>query len=148
MLYLQIYYQSMQLDLSLSPVTDAKLGKHLCTAVLSSPPWALQQCLSSLGPQTHQGPPRTARPPHWLLLVQPSLGFSSPSICHCTSGKPEHPCFFFGAAALFYDFTVLLVKHLLLGSCRKQPFYQGTCSSQFFFPCSKFYRKERFICAK
>jgi len=59
---------------------------------------------------------------------------------HHASRKPAHRLFrCWGWCVVLYDFTVLLVKHLLLGSCRKQPFYQGTCSSQFFFQCSKFY---------
>lgn len=57
MLYLQLYFQSMQLDLSLSPVTAAKWGKQLCTAGLPGSLQALQQGLCGLGPQTHQGPP-------------------------------------------------------------------------------------------
>jgi len=102
MLHLQIYYQCMQLDLSLSPITAAKVGKQLCTARLSSPPQALQQCLSGLSPQTHQGPPRTAPPSCWLLLAQPSLGFPSTSVS-ITQAESQHIAYFVvGAGVLFY----------------------------------------------
>lgn len=66
-------------------------------------------------------------------------------LCHCTSKKPVHlPSRCCGWSVVLYDFTVLLVKHLILHRCRKQPFYQGTHSSQFFFLCSEFHGKERF----
>lgn len=54
-------------------------------------------------------------------------------LCHCTSKKPAHlPSCCCGWSVVLYEFTVLLVKHLILHRCRKQPFYQGTHSRQVF----------------
>lgn len=81
LLCLQFYYQSMELDPSLSPVTAAKLGKQLCTARLPSPLWALWQCLHSHGPQTTRDHPEwhchhagccwpSHSPPHRFVIAQ------------------------------------------------------------------------------
>lgn len=54
-------------------------------------------------------------------------------LCHCTSKKPAHlPSCCCCWSVVLYEFTVLLVKHLILHRCRKQPFYQGTHSRQVF----------------
>lgn len=81
-----------------------------------------------------------------VMAADPAIAvLPSTLIHHCTSKKPVHlPFRCCGWSHVLYDFTVLLVKHFLLHSCRKQPLYQGTCSGQFFFLCSEFYGRGRF----
>lgn len=76
-----------------------------------------------------------------------------PSGCCWPSHPPLHgfataqdpassPCFVVGVELCFTQLYRFPHKISLLSSCRKQPFYQGTCSSQFSF-CAQNFTEER-----
>lgn len=125
------------LDPSLSPVTAAKLGKQLCTARLLSVP-----CEPSGSPQTHQGPPRMALPPRWLLLTQL---FPSTWICHSPRSSQLTPFCSWGWSVVLYNFMDLLIKYLFWVAAESSLSTRGLALANFLSVCKILEKREVYL---
>lgn len=116
----------------------AALPCQAAESPVSPPAVPAQPC-----PQTHQGPPRRALPPRWLLLTQP---FPCTSICHCSIASQLTPSCWWGWSILSHNFIDLLVKYLLWVAAESSLSTKGFALANFLSVCKILQKREVYLC--
>lgn len=91
----------------------------------------------------HQGPPRMALPPRWLLLTQP---FPSTSICHSPRPSQLTPFCCWGRSIVSHNFIDLLVKYLFWVAAESSLSTRGLALANFLSVCKILQKREVYLC--